>query len=37
MFLSWDEGVKHEGGYGADSISCLFKIEDDFTWVVTTE
>ena len=35
MLLSWDEGVKPEGGYEADSISYLFKIEDGFTWVVT--
>nr|POE78325.1 hypothetical protein CFP56_71529 [Quercus suber] len=35
MDSSWDEGVKHEGGYEADSISCFFRIEDGFTWVVT--
>ena len=38
MLFSWDEGggggVKREGGYEADSISYLFKIEDGFTCVV---
>ena len=28
-------GVKREGGYEADSISYLFKIEDGFTCVVS--
>ena len=32
--MGWG-GVKHEGGYVADSIFCLFKIEDGFIQVVT--
>ena len=35
FLMGWGGGgVKREGGYEADSISYLFKIEDGFTCVV---